>query len=149
VTNPIILGIVLGLLASFLNFSSFPVVLNKTLNSLSSLATPLALLSIGASFQGKQAIGQIRLSLVAATIKLLILPALFLPLAIHLGFIESKLVALIVMLGSTSTPTCYIMARNLGHEGSLSVSVIVLTTLLSAFTLTFWIFLVRYLGFLS
>ena len=82
----------------------------------------------------------------AASIKLLILPALFLPLAVRFGFTDSKLVALIVMLGSTSTPTCYIMARNLGHEGTLTASVIVLTTVCSAFTLTLWIFLGRSLG---
>jgi predicted permease len=148
-TNPIILGIALGLFVSFGRITAFPPILNQTLSSLSSLATPLALLSIGASFQGNKAVKQLRLSSVAASIKLMILPALFLPLAIYFGFTQSKLVALIVMLGSTSTPTCYIMARNLGHEGSLSVSVIVLTTMLSAFTLTFWIFLTRYLGYLS
>lgn len=148
-TNPIILGIALGLLASLFQIAPFPSILNQTLRNLSSLATPLALLSIGASFQGKKAVKQLRLSSVAAAIKLLILPALFLPLAIYFGFTQSKLVALLVMLGSTSTPTCYIMARNLGHEGSFSVSVIVLTTMLSALTLTFWIFLIRYLGYLS
>jgi len=147
--NPIILGITLGLLAALLGLSPFPSIAQKTLNSLSSLAMPLALLSIGASFQGTKALGHARLSTVAAIIKLLILPALFLPLAIILGFTGSKLLAFLIMLGSTSTPTCYIMARNLGHEGSLSIAVIVLTTILSAFTLTFWIFLARALGYLA
>ena len=106
----------------------------------------LALLSLGATFQGKKALGKLRLSAVAASIKLLILPALCLPLAVRFGFTDSKLVALSGMLGSTSTPTCYIMARNLGHEGTLTASVIVLTTVCSAFTLTLWIFLGRSLG---
>jgi len=147
--NPIILSITAGLLASYFAMPPLPPILHQTLGNLSSLATPLALLSIGASFQGKKALRQLPLSSVAAAIKLVILPAVFLPLAIYFGFTQSKLVALIVMLGSTSTPTCYIMARNLGHEGSLSVSVIVLTTMLSAFTLTFWIFLARYSGYLA
>ena len=132
-TNPIILD-------------TFPPILDSTLDLLARTATPLALLSLGASFQGKKALGKLRLSAVAASIKLLILPALFLPLAVRFGFTDSKLVALIVMLGSTSTPTCYIMARNLGHEGTLTASVIVLTTVCSAFTLTLWIFLGRSLG---
>ena len=148
VTNPIILGILAGLVPSLLGVSAFPPILDKTLGSLSALATPLALLSIGASFQGRRALDLLPLSSIAAFLKLLLLPALFLPLAVFLGFTGSKLVALIIMLGSTSTPTCYIMARNLGHKGTLSVSVIVLTTVLSAFTLTFWIFLARVLGYL-
>lgn len=104
---------------------------------------------MGACFQGKKALGHIKLSALAASIKLLLLPALFLPLAVLCGFTDSKLVALIVMLGSTSTPTCYIMARNLGHEGTLSASVIVLTTVCSAFSLTLWIFLGRSLGLIA
>ena len=147
--NPIILGILLGLGASFCGFSSFPPILDRTLGSIAALATPLALLSIGASFQGRQALGHLRLSSAAASIKLLILPLIFLPLAITLGFTGQALLALIIMLGSVSTPTCYIMAKNLGHEGSLSVSVIVLTTMLSAFTLTGWIFLAGFLGYLT
>ena len=145
-TNPIILGILLGILPSLGGLDTFPPILDSTLDLLARTATPLALLSLGASFQGKKALGKLRLSAVAASIKLLILPALFLPLAVRFGFTDSKLVALIVMLGSTSTPTCYIMARNLGHEGTLTASVIVLTTVCSAFTLTLWIFLGRSLG---
>lgn len=147
--NPIILGIAFGLLFALLGLGSFPPIPQKTLDSLAGLATPLALLSIGASFQGTQAIGLGKLSSIAAGIKLFLLPALFLPLAMGLGYTGSKLLAFLIMLGSTSTPTCYIMARNLGHEGTLSVSVIVLTTLISAFTLTFWIFLARFLGYLA
>lgn len=144
--NPIIIGIVLGLLLSYLGVQSFPPILDKTLSSLSALATPLALLSIGANLQLKSALTHKGLSFTAAGIKLLLLPALFLPLAVFCGFTGDHLVALIVMLGGTSTPTCYIMAKNLGHDGQLTISVVVLTTLLSAFSLTLWIFLARYWG---
>lgn len=147
--NPIILGILLGVIPSLFGLESFPPILDQTLSNLARLATPLALLSLGACFQGKKALGHIKLSALAASIKLLLLPALFLPLAVLCGFTDSKLVALIVMLGSTSTPTCYIMARNLGHEGTLSASVIVLTTVCSAFSLTLWIFLGRSLGLIA
>ena len=148
-TNPIILGIVLGTIPSFLGLEAFPPILDSTMDLLARIATPLALLSLGATFQGKKALGQIKLSAAASVIKLLILPALFLPLAVWFGFTDSKLVALLIMLGSTSTPTCYIMARNLGHEGTLTASVIVMTTVCSAFTLTFWIFLGRMLGLIA
>lgn len=147
--NPIILGILLGIIPSVCGLDAFPPILDEGLSLLARLATPLALLSLGACFQGKKALGKLKLSVAAACIKLLILPALFLPLAVYLGFTDSKLVALIVMLGSTSTPTCYIMAKNLGHEGTLSASVIVLTTVCSAFSLTLWIFLGRWLGLIA
>lgn len=46
------------------------------------------------------------------------LAAVFLPAAVSLGFREEKLVAVLVMLGSATTMSCYIMAKNMGHEGN-------------------------------
>ena len=71
---------------------------------------------------------------------------IFMPIAIRLGFRESELVAILVMLGSASTVSCFVMAKNMGHTGQLTAAVIVLTTVLSSFTLTFWLFLLRYLS---
>ena len=82
-------------------------------------------------------------------IKLVGLSAIFLPLAIWFGFRDQKLLALIIMLGSPTTPTAYIMAKNMDGDEVLSSSIIVLTTLLSSVTLTFWIFLMRYLGYIA
>ena len=86
--------------------------------------------------------------LALCAVKLMILPALFLPLAVHLGFTDEKLVALLVMLGSITTPACYVMAKQMGHEGVLTGSVCVTTTLFSAFSLTFWLFVLRSLGYI-
>ena len=69
--------------------------------------------------------------------------ALFLPAAVALGFRESELVAILVMLGSATTVSCFVMAKNMGHEGVLTSSVVMLTTLFSGFTLTGWIYLLR------
>ena len=74
--------------------------------------------------------------------------ALFLPLAVRFGFTDEKLVALLVMLGSITTPACYVMAKQMGHEGVLTGSVCVTTTLFSAFSLTFWLFVLRSLGYI-
>jgi predicted permease len=82
----------------------------------------------------------------ASIMKLAVWPAIFLPVAILMGFTGDKLIAAIIMLGSPTTPTCYIMSRNMHHEGVLSSSVIVMTTILSSFTITLMVFIVRYLG---
>lgn len=145
--NPIIDGIALGVLISLLPIS-LPTVVNKTISNLTSLTTPLALLSIGATFQGRKAISKIKLTMVASLFKLLILTGVFLPVAIYMGFRDEMLVALLIMLGSPTTPTCYIMAKNMGHEGVLSSSCVVMTTVLSAITITLWIFIFRSLGYM-
>ena len=38
------------------------------------------------------------------------------------------------------------MAKNMKNDGTLTASIVVMTTLLAAFTLTGWIYLLRVLG---
>lgn len=144
-TNPIILGIFLGLAVSALRID-FPVIVDKTINNIATLASPLALIGLGAGFEGKKAVKQLVPTSIAAAIKLVIFPLIFLPLAIHLGFTNEKLVAILIMLGSPTTASCYIMAKNMGHEGTLTSSVVVTTTFFSSVTLTLLLFILRSMG---
>lgn len=145
VTNPIIIGILLGMLVSACRIS-FPVIIDKTIGNISSLATPLALLGLGAGFEGRKALKQLAPTAAATLVKLAVLPAIFLPLAVSMGFQGEKLVAILIMLGSPTTVSCYIMAKNMGHEGTLTSSVVVATTFLSSVTLTAFLFLLRSMG---
>ncbi len=140
--NPIIIGIFLGLLASLVNLK-LPHIADKTIQNLAVMTSPLALISIGATFEGKKALAKIKPTLVATFLKLLGLATVFLPVAIYLGMRDQKLVAILVMLASPCTPTSYIMAKNMDGDDVLASSIIVATTLLSSITLTFWIFLMR------
>lgn len=145
VTNPIIIGLALGMLASLLDLS-FPPMVNKTLGMVGGMATPQALICIGAGFEGRKAVARLKPTLAATAVKLMALPAVFLPLAVLLGFREQALLAIVIMLGSPVTPSSYVMAKTMGGDDVLTSSAIVATTLLSAFTLTFWIFLFRQLA---
>ena len=77
------------------------------------------------------------------------MPLVFLSAAVLMGFRNEALLALIIMLGSPTTPSCYIMAKNMKNDGVLTSSVIAATTLLSSVTLTFWIFIAKHLGYIS
>ena len=130
---------------------SMPAMLDKALSNVAGLTSPLALLAIGAGFKGQKALGYLKPTAVATVVKLMVLPALFLPLAVRFGFTDEKLVALLVMLGSITTPACYVMAKQMGQERGPNVltgSVCVTTTLFSAFSLTFWLFVLRSLGYI-
>ena len=144
-TNPIIIGIAAGMLASLFKVH-FPAIISKTVNNIAVLATPLALIGLGAGFEGKKALAEIKPTLVCSFMKLMLWPALFLPLAALLGFRDEKMVALLVMLGSPTTVSCYIMAKNMKHPGVLTSSVVVATTFLSSVTLTFWLYLLKSLS---
>ena len=145
VTNPIIIGIAAGLLWSALRIP-MPPVLEKTVSNVGAVATPMGLMAMGATFDIRKAFGKFRPALAAASMKLVGYALIFLPLAVALGFRREELVAILVMLGSATTVSCFVMARNMGHEGVLTSSVVMLTTLFSAFTLTAWLYILRSMG---
>ena len=142
VTNPIILGIAAGLIWSLLRLP-MPKIMGKLVSEVAGVTTPLGLMAMGAAFDIRKAFTKAG---TAAFIKLVGFCALFLPAAVRLGFRQEELVAILVMLGSATTVTCFVMAKNMGHEGVLSSSVVMLTTLFSAFTLTGWLYILRSLG---
>lgn len=145
--NPILLSILIALPFALLNLH-FPSFVNKAIGSVANTVTPLALISIGASFEGKKALKKMKPTLLASFIKLILLVGLFLPLAVFFGYRNQELMALLVMLGSPTTVSSYIMAKNTGNDGILTSSIIVLTTLLSSLTLTLWIFVLKSFGVL-
>ena len=145
IKNPIIIGIFLGLPFSIFGISIPPIPL-KAVTSVAQTATPIALLVVGAGFEGAKAIKKIKLTSIATFIKLVLLPLIFFPFAIAFGFRGSELVAILIMLGSPTTVTCYIMAKNMGNDEVLSSSIVVMATLLSSVTLTGWIFVLKVMG---
>lgn len=145
VTNPIILGIAAGVLWSALKLPQ-PVIMERTVKNIASVATPLGLLSLGASFDKKGALNKRGLTLAASVIKLVVLTGIFLPAAVRLGFREQKLIAILVMLGSATTVSSFVMAKNMGYEGTLTSGTVLATTLFSSVTLTLWLFLLRLNG---
>lgn len=147
VTNPIIIGIVLGIPFALLRFE-FPVILQKSISSVASLSTPLALLAIGAGFSTGEAMKRIKHTVIAAAIKLVVIPGVFLPLAIWMGFRGEALVAMLILTGAPTTVSSYIMAKNMGNDDALASSIVVMTTLFSSVTLTVIIFLLRCGGFI-
>lgn len=145
IKNPIIIGIFLGLPFSIFGIS-IPQIPLKAVTSIAQTATPIALLVVGAGFEGAKAIKKIKLTAIATFIKLVLLPLIFFPFAIAFGFRGSELVAILIMLGSPTTVTCYIMAKNMGNDEVLSSSIVVMATLLSSVTLTGWIFVLKVMG---
>ena len=144
-TNPIILGIVAGSLWS-LSGLSMPLIMKKTVHNVAVLATPLGLMAMGASFNGKKAIASLKPAILASFNKLVLFTTIFLPLAVLLKFRRSELLSILVMLGSPTTVSCYIMAKNMDHDGALTSNTVLITTLASAFTMTGWLYVLKVMG---
>ena len=147
VTNPIILGIVAGLIWSVLRIP-MPVILGKSITYLGNVASPLALIGLGASFEFGELKEKVRPIIYIVFNKLVLFCLIFLPVAVYLGYRDEKLVATLIMLGSATTSSSFIMAKNMGHKGIISSSAVMTTTFLSSFTLTVWLFILRTFGYI-
>lgn len=148
IKNPIIISIFAGMIVGLIGID-FPTMIDKTVNSVAQMATPLALITIGAGFEGRKALAKMKPTIAAAMIKLVVQPLVFLPLAAYVGFTGEKMIAILIMLSSPTTPSCYIMAKNMHNDEVLTASVVVTTTLLGAVTLTMWIFILKTVGLIG
>lgn len=143
--NPLIRGILIGFPFCILGIK-LPPILDKSLTSIGTMAVPLMLISIGADFKMSDLTAKFKLSAIASAIKLVILPLAVLPIAIYMGFRDSALIAILVMLGAPSAVSGYIMSKAMDNDYVLMSNIVVMTTLLSSVTFTFWIFILRYMA---
>lgn len=145
--NPIILGIFAGMIGSAIHiYDKLPPIVEKPIANLASLVSPLALLTIGAGFEGGKALQKAKPVIWATFIKLIGMPLVFMPIAVGMGFRRHELIAFLIMLGAPTTVSSYIMAVNMRQDGVLASGIIVLSTLLSTVSLTGWIYLLRITG---
>ena len=145
--NPIILSVFAGLLWSVLRLPQ-PVIIFKAVTYLGNVASPLALIVLGACFELSDIREKFKPIILSTFNKLILFCCIFLPVGIYAGFRDEKIVALLIMLGSATTSSSFIMAKNMGHEGKISSSAVMLTTFLSSFTLTIWLFILKTLGYM-
>ena len=143
--NPLILGILAGLPFALLRVK-VPAMLDSALSSIGATATPIALLVVGASFSGGEAVKHWRGAVVSSLVKLFLLPGIFLPLAAMLGFRNSQMIAILIMTGSPTTVASFVMAKNMHADGVLTANAVLLSTVLSAVSITIWLYLMKTIG---
>ena len=144
-TNPILIGICIGALLSVFKVD-FPVMIDNTIASFAKMATPLALIAIGGTFEFSAISSSKYYTAFCCYIKLVGQAIILLPLALYLGFEGEKLMALVVMLCAPTTPSCYVMAKGAKCDGVFTSGMVVVTTVFSAFTITGIVFMLRSIG---
>lgn len=140
--NPLIIGVLLGVPFALLRWQ-VPAMLDSALNMVGGTASPVALLVVGASFSGAEALTRWKPAAAAAFVKLLLLPAVFLPLAALMGFRGSEMVAVLIMAGSPTTVSAFVMAKKMHGDAVLTSNAVVISTVFSAFSITLWLFFLR------
>jgi predicted permease len=146
--NPLILGTLAGFLLWYFRIP-IPSLLETPLRSLGSIATPLALFVLGASLDFSKARANIKLLVISVTGRLVVVPLIFLSLAVALGIRDVSLAALIAVYASPTSVSSFPMAQQMGGNGDLAGGQVVFTTVFSILTVFLWVFVLKSLGYLA
>lgn len=145
--NPMIIAIAAALPFSLLQVE-LPFACTKSLDYLGILASPLALLLVGASIRFDAFFRNFRYILSASFFKVILQPLVFVPVAILLGFSAEKIVTVFIMLAAPTALNSYIMTRKLGGDAELGAGIIVMTVLISIIIIPAGTFLLKLTGIL-
>ena len=146
-TNPLILSCAAGFLFLFLRIP-IPEIVYGTLTDLSRVATPLALIILGGSIKFSKTMGYFKQIVTGLLGKLVVVPAIFLPIAAAIGFRGQDMAVLISLYCSPVAVSSFVMAQQMDSDGDLAGQFVVLGAALSVVTIFLGVFLFKNLGLL-
>ena len=143
--NPLIIACVAGIF-----FAAFriplPTILDRTLKLAGDVATPLALLVVGASLNFDRLRAETRAAVPVALVKLIVYPALVFTALRWLGLGGIGLQTPVLLLAAPTAVVSHIMAREMKGDDQLAGAIVIGSTLLSLFTISLWLAFFRWLG---
>ncbi len=149
--NPLIIGSVCAFIAVWLKGVNIfvPTPLFSAVKSLAGIATPLALVSLGASLNFSSVKGNLAYLVWGIAGKLMLAPLFFMTVAILLGFKDRELAILLAMHTSPAAVSSYTMAQQMGADEDLAGQLVVFGTAISIITVFLWVSVLTYFGFIT
>lgn len=141
--NSLIIGSVLGMVFLGLGIR-LPQLILKPLTDLGEIATPLAIICVGATLSFGALKKYTRYLTAMALGRLVIVPGIFLGLSITLGFRGMELAGLFLVFASPTATSSYPMAKELGGNGELAGLGVAVNNVACLFTMFLWIALLKY-----
>ena len=145
VKNPLVIASALGILTLAAGIR-LPHILERTIQNVSAIASPLQLFLLGAFFQFSGLKTYRRELVTVSAAKLIISPGLFLGLGALLGFRGVAFVSLIGIFASPTAVNSFTMAQQMGGDEELAGDIVVTTSAVSILTMFLWVFLFKSLG---
>ncbi len=146
IKNPLIIGSIAGIAVNISGLH-FPTFMNTTISDVSRIATPLALIGLGADFQISAAKEYWKQLIAGVTLRLVIVPFIILAITSFLGIRGEEFVAVMIVFSSPVAVNSYIMAEMMDGDGVLAAQYVFYSTGLSIVSLFFIIFFTKTLGF--
>ncbi len=145
IMNPLILASLVGLLWSYFHLP-MPTILDRSLAIATGMTLPLALLSIGGSFSLKKLKGDVWKAALAVTMKLVFLPLIAALLMLLLNISGLDFAIGLLMAGAPTAVTTYVMACQMGGDGELAGTIVMMATGVSAVSYTILLLCLRSYG---
>jgi malonate transporter and related proteins len=144
--NPLAIAIFAALAIALFSIK-LPAIIMDTGNYLARMTLPLALLCVGASIRWQEFTAS-RLLYVAITGKIIAIPLIATVVGYWCGLRAEELGILYIMTSAPTAAAAYPMVRSIGGDYHLTAAIIAGSTLLSMFTSTAGLFILRYLGWI-
>ena len=145
--NPFVIAALLGFATHLLPFQ-LPALLKTFVRDLGRCGTPVALIVMGGLFNFGSIRNNLRSLIIGVFTRLLLVPALLLPLLIRTGFQGPSFVGLLCVLIAPCANSCFSLACAMDSEADLTSQMVVFTSLCSLGTIFFWIYLLSSLGYI-
>ena len=128
VKNPIVISIILGFIVASIRVPIHPILMESG-NYLAQMTLPLALLCIGGSINLRELRQSSFVSLITVLMKLILVPAASVALALPFGFNQIEMGVVFLMAAAPTATASYIMVQAMKGNGVLAANIIVLSTL--------------------
>lgn len=142
IKNPLIIAAFLGFLCQLIRLQ-IPDFILSSLQSMSKVATPLAFVVLGGTFQFSRLSKNLIYLVITVIGKLILLPCIVLTIALLLGFRNEALVALVGAFASPTAVSSFNMAIEMDADGELAGQVVVITSILSILTIFLWVLILK------
>lgn len=143
--NPIVISIVAGFVALGIDLPLHPILLDSG-GYLAQMTLPLALLCIGGSINLKELRKSSFVAIATVMMKLIIVPAASVLLALPFGFSAMEMGVVFLMAAAPTATASYIMVQAMKGNGVLAANIIVLSTLGSVISGSLGIVILRQLS---
>ena len=147
-TNPIILACLAGIAWSVLKLP-LPGMVDRTFRLLTPATLPLSLLCLGGSFSFERARKGFAVAALAAFLKGVVLTGIGIVLYRWMGLSGDDMRIGAIMLGCPTAVVTYVMAARLQGDTDLAGTIVIVSTVASAVTITGWLFLLRIHGLVT
>ena len=145
IKNPLLIGVAAGLAFNLLHIP-IPGNLLTPIGKVAAMTSPLALIILGGTLEFSAAKQNLKYIVSAIAIKMVLLPAICVPIAHALGFSPAEIFGAYCLVGTPIATGTYAMAAGMGGDAELAGQLVVFSTAASLFTIFLGVLALKTLG---